>query len=294
MARMLRLSIGACLTAALLMPLSSAIAQAPTSLHEMTRIADNVFSFRFFIHRNLVVVTDDGVVVTDPISPVAARHMADAIREMTERPVKYVIYSHNHWDHISGAKVFKDAGAKIVQHELAARNTKPNPNVVPADETFAGDKHVLTVGGQALELIYLGPSHGSGMIAVRLPKQRILHVVDVVTPGRIAFRSMPDFVPQDWIKALGRIEALDFDRIVPGHGPPSVPKSAATEIREYVEDLTKAVAVATEVAGSTYAIEKITDLVKAELRPKYGTWAEFDNWMQLNVERIVMEQRYGW
>ena len=56
------------------------------------------------------------VIVTDPINPAAARQMAEEIKKVTSQPVKLVIYSHNHWDHISGAGIFKSAGAKIIQH----------------------------------------------------------------------------------------------------------------------------------------------------------------------------------
>ena len=242
----------------------------------------------------MVVVTSDGVIVTDPISAVAAKTMMEEIRKITDKPVRYVIYSHNHWDHISGAQVFKDQGAKIVQHELAARNTRPKADLVPADETFAGEKHMVALGDQTVELIYIGPSHGSGMLVMRLPRDRLLNVVDIVTPQRIGFRGYPDTSPQDSIKALRKVEALDFDRIVPGHGPAVAPKAEVTAIREYLEDLTKAVSAATQKIGSPYAVDKITEIVKVDLRPKYGHWGEFDNWMILNVDRIIMEQRLGY
>ncbi len=288
-------SVLVAIAAVLLVETRPGFAQAPGAPQfDMTKISDQVYSFRFFIHRNMVVVTSDGVVVTDPISPVAAQHMMGEIRKITDQPVKLVIYSHNHWDHIAGARIFKDQGAKIIQHELAAKHTRPHPAVVPADETFSGDKHVVTLGDQAIELVYPGPSHGSGLVVMRLPKERILHTIDVVTPGRVAFRTMPDFSPQDWIAALRRIEQLDFDRVVPGHGPAWAPKSAVTEQREYVEDLTAAVAKAVKTTGNPFAFEKITELVKQDLRGKYGQWDQFEAWMGMNVERITLEQRIGW
>lgn len=271
------------------------LAQSPGApAFDLTRVSDNVYSFRFSIHRSMVVTTSEGVVVTDPINPMAAQHMLAEIRKLTDKLVRLVIYSHNHWDHIAGARVFKDQGAKIIQHELAAKHTRPHPAVVPADETFAGDKHVVTVGDQTIELIYPGPSHGSGLVVMRLPKERILHTIDVVTPGRVAFRNTPDFYPQDWIAALRRIEQLDFDRVVPGHGPAWAPKSAVTEQREYVEALTAAVAKAAKTVGNPFAFERITELVKDDLRPKYGKWSQFEEWMGLNVGRVTLEHRIGW
>src|SRR5262245_23858728 len=87
------------------------------------------------------------------------------------------------------------------------------------------------------------------MIVMRVPKERILNIVDICTPQRIGFRNFPDGSPQDTIKALGKVEALDFDRIVPGHGPASAPKAEVTAIREYLEDLTRAASAAKEKAA---------------------------------------------
>jgi glyoxylase-like metal-dependent hydrolase (beta-lactamase superfamily II) len=170
---------------------------------------------------------------------------------------------------------------------------RPRHDIIPAGQTFTDDKYVLTLGNQTLELIYVGPSHGHGMLVTRLPKERLLHVVDIVTPRRIGFRGLPETSPQDSIKALRRVEALGFDRIVPGHGPASASKSEVTAIREYLEDLTKAVTNATQKIGNPYAVDQITELVKVDLRPKYGHWGEFDAWMMLNVDRIILEQRLG-
>ena len=285
---------GASVATALALTVAVAAAQTSAPQFDLTKVTDHVYSFRSGIHRAMVVVTSDGVIVTDPINSAAAKNMMDEIRKVTDKPVKFVIYSHNHWDHIAGARTFKDQGAKIIQHALAAQHTRPNPDVVPADETFKDDKHVVTLGDQTIELIYVGPSHGSGMIVMRVPKERILNIVDICTPQRIGFRNFPDGSPQDTIKALRKVEALDFDRIVPGHGPASASKAEVTAIREYLEDLTRAVSAAKEKAGSPLALDQITELVKADLRPKYGHWGEFDNWMIMNVDRILLEQRLGY
>ena len=95
-----------------------------------------------------------------------------------------------------------------------------------------------------------------------------------------------------------KIRLRPYARLKPsiliGHGPASAPKAEVTAIREYLEDLTRAVSAAKEKAGSPLALDQITDLVKADLRSKYGQWGEFDNWMMMNVDRILLEQRLGY
>src|SRR5437899_11079677 len=83
---------------------------------------DGVYIFRYQGHLAMFVVTPEGVIATDPIGerrPAAAAYIAE-IRKITQAPIKYVVYSHSHYDHIAGGKPFKDLGAVFVAH----KNTK--------------------------------------------------------------------------------------------------------------------------------------------------------------------------
>ena len=74
-----------------------------------TKVADNVYIFRYGGHQSMFIVTPDGVIATDPISERRpAKPYIDAIEAVTKAPIKYVIYSHSHFDHIAGGKPFKD------------------------------------------------------------------------------------------------------------------------------------------------------------------------------------------
>src|SRR5215468_1856319 len=81
---------------------------------------DNVYIFRYGGHQSMFVVTPQGVIATDPISERRpAKPYIDAIQAVTKAPIKYVIYSHSHFDHIAGGQPFKDAGAVFVAHRNA-------------------------------------------------------------------------------------------------------------------------------------------------------------------------------
>src|SRR6266581_8703112 len=103
-----------------------------------TKVTDNVYIFRYGNHQSMFIVTPDGVIATDPISERwPAKPYIDAIQAVSKAPIKYVIYSHSHFDHIAGGKPFKDLGATfIAQTNAKARIAalKPDDVVLP-DQT---------------------------------------------------------------------------------------------------------------------------------------------------------------
>src|SRR5947207_8209675 len=115
---------------------------------------DNVYIFRYQGHQAMFVVTKDGVIATDPIGylrPQAVKTYVDEIKKVTDKPIKYLIYSHHHFDHIAGGKPFKDLGAKVIAHKLAKERLVKiqDPHTVLADETM-GDKRTIKLGDTTL------------------------------------------------------------------------------------------------------------------------------------------------
>ena len=200
-----------------------------------------------------------------------------------------MVYSHNHWDHIAGGKVLKDQGAKFISHEnrVAAFRRIPSPSVVMPDITFS-KAHALKLGGTTIELRYHGRNHGNCLISMRLPREKVLFVVDIVAPKSVGFRDLPNFYPRDWIRTLKELETLDFDRVIPGHGPPAAPRSAVREQREYLEDLAEAVRKA---IGQRMTRAQARKAIKL---PKYEKWGNYKEWLPMNVDRFYHEQAMGW
>src|SRR5437763_14230834 len=114
----------------------TAQAQAPAPPpFATTKVTDNVYIFRYGGHQSMFVVTPQGVIATDPISERRpAKPYIDAIQTVTKAPIKYVIYSHSHFDHIAGGQPFKDLGAVFVAHRNAKARIaalKPADVVLP-------------------------------------------------------------------------------------------------------------------------------------------------------------------
>lgn len=262
--------------------------------HSVKHIGNGLYVFRWWVYRNIFVVTDEGVIVTDPMNPKAAKLLQSEIRKVTDKPVKYVVYSHNHHDHISGGNIFKAEGAKFVGHKNMLNQLSDHPSpVIPMPDITFDDSYTLTLGGRTLELTYLGPNHGDSLVVMRLPEEKILFVVDIVTPRRVAFRGMPDFWPDEWIRSLKEIEQMDIDYVISAHGPQNQPAidsaSVVTEQRVYLEDMMAAVKDAMD--SGIHSPDALREKVKL---PKYQEWRYYDKWLPMNIERIWAFYHMGW
>ncbi|HSL80552.1 MAG TPA: MBL fold metallo-hydrolase, partial [Pseudolabrys sp.] len=205
------------------------MAQAPAQqpMFATTKVdgTDNVYIFRYQNHQAMFVVTPAGVIVTDPISygrPQAAKAYLDEVRKITKAPIKYLIYSHHHYDHIAGGKVFKDAGATVVGHRRAKERLAQlkGLDVVVPDQVVDG-KRTIKLGGTTLELVYTGRNHSDSSIVMLLPKEKILFAVDFNSLGSVPSRlAVNDSYPTEWEASLKRTLALGWERMIPGHPGP--------------------------------------------------------------------------
>lgn len=264
----------------------AARAQQPP-LFETKKITDNVYVFRYGGHQAMFVVTPDGVIATDPIAyrrPQAAVTYIAEIRKITQAPIKYVVYSHHHYDHIEGGKPFKDAGATFIAHRDAKARLEAlkNPDVVLPD-VAVGDKHVIELGGTRLELLFVGRNHSDNSLVMLLPKEKLLFVVDFIPFQGVLFRDLPDGYLPDWFDSLDRVLALDWDRMIPGHpyaGGRLGTKDDVRALKQYMTDLSDAVKQAA-LAGKCF------DTAMKEIKlPKYEKWANYDQYLPGNIERF--------
>jgi len=195
-------------------------------LWETEQITDELYAFRYQFYRSIFLVTDEGVIASDPLNVEAGKILAQEIARVTDQPVKYVAYSHSHWDHIAGGQPFKDQGAKFVAQENCARNLRenPNPDVVPADITFDAF-YEIKLGGASLELFYFGPSHDNCLVVMIANPANILFMIDLLNPpsGWIMFYNptLADTYIYNVVPFLKQVEALvaerNIERIIGAH-----------------------------------------------------------------------------
>lgn len=210
--------------------------------------------------------------------------MKDELKQRFDLPVKYLIYSHHHYDHISGGEVFADT-AVIVAHAQA--KTAIIENAVPTaspDLTFT-DAMTIHLGGREVQLRHVGRNHTDNMIVMLFPAERVLFAVDFIPIRVMPWRTLGDGYFPDWIDAIKRVEALDFDILAPGHDDLGT-KADVRLIRHYFEDLYSDVRSAIE---SGQSLEEMQEAIRLEA---YKDWPRYDEFRTMNIEgmhRILSE-----
>jgi glyoxylase-like metal-dependent hydrolase (beta-lactamase superfamily II) len=212
---------------------------------------------RNFISNAAFVVTDDGVVVLDALgSPALGEALIAEIRRVTAQPIRYVIVSHYHADHIYGLQAFQAAGARVLAHEagreylnsdLAQRRLEASrqglfpwiderTRLVAADEWLRGDETTLRLGSHELLIRRGGPAHTPEDLVVFHRNSGVLFSGDLVFRGRIPFVGQAD--SRQWIASLARLIEFKPRLLVPGHGPVSpAPQDDLALTRDYLMHL---------------------------------------------------------
>ncbi|MEA2937323.1 MAG: hypothetical protein QOC56_827, partial [Alphaproteobacteria bacterium] len=201
-----------------------AAAQPQRPAIETTKVegTNNVYIFRNGNHQAMFVVTRDGVIATDPVAygrPDGGAQYVAEIKKVTDKPIKFLVYSHHHFDHIAGGKAFKEAGATIVAHKRAKERLSvlQDPHTPLPDETVSNRGKALRLGGTRLELKYVGLNHSDSTLAMLLPKEKIIFVVDLIPVGSMPGRGLIDFHPMEAEDSIKKIMAMDWERLIPGH-----------------------------------------------------------------------------
>jgi glyoxylase-like metal-dependent hydrolase (beta-lactamase superfamily II) len=247
---------------------NAALAQEP--VRELTNVKGDVYRFQNNFHRSVVIITEKGVVVTDPINADAATWLKSEIEKLTNQPITHLVYSHSHGDHASGGSAFGD-----IPNIFAQMNAPEAIDGVEPTLLF-GEQMEFGLGGHFFELTYLGKGHGKDLAAMVIRPENVAFVVDAVATKRLFYKDFPGTNVDDWTNQVRKVETLDFEILVGGHGPVGT-KSDATNGRIYLEELRAAVLEGLQ-AGKT-----VDELAGSITMDKYKDWISYDDWRELNV-----------
>jgi glyoxylase-like metal-dependent hydrolase (beta-lactamase superfamily II) len=254
--------------------LIASVGNAQEAVREVSKVTGDVYRFQNNYHASVFVITGDGVVVTDPINAEAAAWLKAEVEKLTDQPISHIVYSHSDGDHASGGSAFGDVPTVVAHGNAPEAIDGVSPNV-----RFS-EKMQFTQGGKAFELTYLGPGHGTDLIAMVIRPEKVAFVVDAVASKRLFYRDFPNSNVDEWTNQVRTVEALDFEVLVGGHGPVGT-KSDVTEGRIYLEELRAAVLEGLQ-AGKT-----VDELAQSITMDKYKDWISYDQWRELNVRGMA-------
>ena len=275
-----------------------------------TRLSDSAYAYTAEGDPNTgVIIGDNAVMVVDTqATPVMAADVIRRIREVTYKPIKYVVLSHYHAVRVLGASAYapehiiasRDTYDLIVERGEADKASEIGrfprlfqsveslpPGMTWPTVTFSG-RMSIWLGELEVQLIQLGRGHTKGDIVAWLPEQKIVFSGDLVEFDATPYAGDAYF--RDWPQTLDAIAALQPRALVPGRGAAlTTPEQVAAGLagtRAFVSDLYASVKAGVAAGQDLNAVYKAT---LTKLKPKYGHWVIFDHCMPFDVTRAFDE-----
>jgi glyoxylase-like metal-dependent hydrolase (beta-lactamase superfamily II) len=269
------------------------------------RLSDNAYAYTAEGDPNTgIVIGDDAVLVADTqATPVMAQDVIRRIREVTDKPIKYVVLTHYHAVRVLGASAYnpqqiiashdtyeliRERGAQDMKSEIERfprlfQAVESVPGLTWPTLTFKGEM-TLWLGKLEVKLLQLGRGHTKGDTVVWLPGEKILFSGDLVEYDATPYAGDAYF--EDWPRTLDAIAALKPEKLVPGRGPalttPAQVEAGLAGTRSFISELYASVKKGA-VAGK--GLRTVYQETYARLKPKYGHWVIFDHCMPFDVSR---------
>lgn len=233
--------------------------------YHVGEIEDGLFYVTDGVYQAMIVLSDEGIILVDappsigvnqasPEKSLSFLQVIFSIPEAQGKPIKKLIYSHSHFDHIGAASIIKAAFPKI--EIIAQRSTRSQlekskgkmegllpgsgTNPPPFPNSVFSEKKKIQLGKQVLELHYKGPVHEPGNIFIYAPKQKVLMLVDVIFPGWSPFNglALAEEVPE-YVEAYNKVLNFDFNVFIGGHFNRLGSREDVLESQRYIDDIKK-------------------------------------------------------
>ena len=255
-----------------------------------------------------IIVGDDAVLVADAqATPVMAQDVIRRIREITDKPIRYVLLTHYHAVRVLGASAYQadhiiasqdtrdlivergeqDMKSEIERFPRLFRSVESVPGLTWPTLTFKGEM-TLWLGKLEVKIMQLGRGHTKGDTVLWLPQQRVLFSGDLVEFGATPYAGDAYF--QDWPHTLQAIAALKPAKLLPGRGAalttPERVRQGLDDTRNFVSELYASVKAG---AASGKDLRAIYGEARDTLKPKYGDWVIFDHCLPFDVTRAYDE-----
>ena len=254
----------------------------PTSATEsLDEVAPGIFTFQTQWERALIVQTQEGLVISDPFNPSFAKALRTRLeQEGIWEPVRAVIYSHHHLDHVGGAAVLEPA--EVIAHEGAPKHwaqAEPRELLAPT-RLVAGDTR-LTFGSRTITLVSIPHAHTDTHFALHV-NERVLYAPDTLAPGVMLLGGLPATPLEGYFEDMDKLGALPFDVFVASHfgyAPKAEFERTVTMLRDLDQIGRDVVAERWHDGGFHIEPKEIKGAFKDyydRTHAKYGDWHGFD------------------
>jgi glyoxylase-like metal-dependent hydrolase (beta-lactamase superfamily II) len=258
----------------------------PGKGYRLEKLGDGLYMITDNVYQSMFLVYEDGVVVVDA-PPSYATYIVDGVREVTDRPITHLVYSHSHADHIAGANALGKVSIIIAHEETRDLLARANDPARPLPTVTFQDQYSLEVGSQVLQLSYHGDGHEPGNIFIHAPAQQTLMVVDMVFPGWMPWRrfAVAHDVP-GYFAQMEEIRKIPYKSLVGGHvARIGTPADVDLQIA-FLADLKAAAsrALATTRPGEGLDAKTLNE----------NPWAVFDDYIDRVAIQCVNELTPAW
>jgi glyoxylase-like metal-dependent hydrolase (beta-lactamase superfamily II) len=258
------MTVAACL-AALLSIASTARAQGGFGPQEMTLVPvrDNIYMIRNATSGNVTaLVGEKSVILIDDKFPRDHDSIMERLRTVTDLPVRYVINTHMHPDHVGGNPALQALGADVVASENARRIMAERE--IPGLPSITMDGYMrIYLDDMPIDLHYFGRGHTDGDIVVHLPEQRLLISGDLFALYG-PYQPVVDYSAggslRDWTRTLQRVLQLDFDTVIPGHSG----TTDRANVEGYIDELSRTQQMVREMNRQKRSREDIQAVLESE------------------------------
>ncbi len=234
-------------------------------------LAEGVYSYEqlrsageeWFTTVSMFVITSEGVLVADGQGNVEeTQRLVDTIAEMTEQPITHVVIASDHGDHTAGNVAFP-GDASFIAHptsaqvlQAAANRWDPESNAPPVvlPTELVEDEAILEMGGREIQILFRGRAHTGGDLVVYLPEERILFMSEAYLHR--VFPAMRTAFPTEWVQMIERVQAMDVDTYVPGHGFVDSPEILREELEIYRQAMVQVIETVTELHSAGFSLEE--------------------------------------
>jgi glyoxylase-like metal-dependent hydrolase (beta-lactamase superfamily II) len=247
----------------------------------LVKVTDNVYTYEdlhsgaeAFTTTNMIVETSEGVLVADAQgSALQTKGLVDAVARMTRIPIRHVVIGSDHGDHTAGnaalpgnVTYYVHPASKAVLDRQAA-GSRPGAWALPADARTVSDRLAFMLGGEPIEILFLGRAHTGGDLAVWLPRQRVLYLGEIFL-NRV-FPAMRSAYPSEWLATVDKALSMNADVYIPGHGFTESGPVSREELVAFRGALAAVIAEATRLYNAGVPVDEAV---------KQARWGDYANW----------------